>query len=82
MPHQSDTLCLLWAPALQENEPDIFNAIKFGTILENVVFDEVSPAGEQPPCRRARAALLGLECATWHGARRVPGMLEVLGGSR
>lgn len=29
------------APALpQENEPDIFNAIKFGCILENVVFDE------------------------------------------
>ncbi len=25
---------------LQENEPDIYNAIKFGTILENVVFDE------------------------------------------
>ncbi|GAB4822462.1 hypothetical protein N2152v2_009508 [Parachlorella kessleri] len=24
----------------QENEPDIYNAIKFGTILENVVFDE------------------------------------------
>lgn len=24
----------------QENEPDIFHAIKFGCILENVVFDE------------------------------------------
>ena len=25
---------------VQENEPDIFHAIKFGCILENVVFDE------------------------------------------
>ena len=25
----------------QENEPDIYHAIKFGCILENVVFDEV-----------------------------------------
>ena len=24
----------------QENEPDIYRAIRFGTILENVVFDE------------------------------------------
>ncbi|GKD47289.1 phosphoenolpyruvate carboxykinase [Tanacetum coccineum] len=24
----------------RENEPDIFNVIKFGTVMENVVFDE------------------------------------------
>lgn len=24
----------------QESEPEIFNAIRFGTLLENVVFDE------------------------------------------
>jgi phosphoenolpyruvate carboxykinase (ATP) len=24
----------------QESEPEIFNAIKFGSVLENVVFDE------------------------------------------
>lgn len=27
-------------PTSQENEPDIYRAIRFGTILENVVFDE------------------------------------------
>ena len=32
--------CACCCPALQENEPDIFHAIKFGCILENVVFDE------------------------------------------
>lgn len=26
----------------QENEPDIFNAIKFGTVLENVVYDKLT----------------------------------------
>ncbi len=25
-----------------ENEPDIYNAIRFGTVLENIVFDEDS----------------------------------------
>jgi hypothetical protein len=35
--HQPSPLCLV---CLQENEPDIFHAIKFGCILENVVFDE------------------------------------------
>jgi phosphoenolpyruvate carboxykinase (ATP) len=27
-------------PLCQEAEPDIFSAIRFGAILENVVFDE------------------------------------------
>ena len=31
---------LLLVSGAQENEPDIYHAIKFGTILENVVFDE------------------------------------------
>lgn len=34
------SLACLGSISLQENEPYIFDAIKFGTILENVVFDE------------------------------------------
>lgn len=30
----------LSGPLAQESEPEIWNAIRFGSILENVVFDE------------------------------------------
>lgn len=30
----------LWVRLRQESEPEIWNAIRFGSILENVVFDE------------------------------------------
>ncbi len=62
----------------KSSEPEIYNAIRFGSVLENVVFDEhTRDVDFDSKC--GHSSVIGLQLTTWPSAEFHPRMHELWG---